>query len=420
MKKIVIAIDGTAGSGKTTLCLKLAYLLNYIPVLTGKLYRGIGAYIKENNLKPEEIKKKINYLKVDYRFEGVPKVFINGIDLTGKLDDPVVERITSEIAEYKEVREHLYHVQRKFAIKKGVVMEGRDIGTVIAKDADLKIYMDADIKVRAERRYRDFLKRGENIDFERVFLELEKRDRKDKLRKNAPLKVPEDAYFINTTNKKIEDVIILCLKLAYEKIYKSREKFRWKFAYYFTYPFIKWLFGMKIEGRENLFREGPCIITPNHLTFWDPPFIGFAAKRESFFLAKIDLFLPNPFFAWLIKTFNAIPIKRGQGAISAYERIEEFLKSGKMAIIFPEGTRSKTGELLPFKKGAASLACNLRIPVIPAYLKNVKENPLKWILRKKRLSVEFGIPLLPFDNTKEYIEKFNRKIVEEVKKLSLT
>ncbi len=420
MRKIVIAIDGTAGSGKTTLCLKLAYLLNYIPVLTGKLYRGIGAYIKRNNFKPKEIKNKIKDLKIDYRFEKVPKIFVNGINLTEELDDPIVERITSEIAEYKEVREHLYHVQRKFAIKKGVVMEGRDIGTVIAKDADLKIYMDADIRVRAERRYRDFLKKGENINFEKVFLELEKRDRKDKLRKNAPLKVPEDAYFIDTTNKKIEDVIILCLKLAYKKIYKSREKFRWKFAYYFIYPIIKWIFGMKIEGRKNLFKEGPCIITPNHTTFWDPPFVGFAAKREGYFLAKIDLFLPNPFFAWLIRTFNAIPIKRGPGAISAYEKAEELLKIGKMIIIFPEGTRSKTGELLPFKKGAASLACNLRVPVIPAFMKNVKENPFKWILRKKELSVKFGNPLLPFDNTKEYMEEFNRKIEEAVKKLYLS
>ncbi|MEO0268354.1 MAG: (d)CMP kinase [candidate division WOR-3 bacterium] len=420
MRKIVIAIDGTAGSGKTTLCLKLAYLLNYVPVLTGKLYRGIGAYIKRNNLKLEEIKKKIKDLKVDYKFEVVPKVFVNGIDLTEELDDPVVERITSEIAEYKEVREHLYHVQRKFVDEKGVVMEGRDIGTVIARDADLKFYMDADLMVRAQRRYRDFLKRGEKIDFERVFLELEKRDKRDKSRENAPLKIPEDAYFIDTTNKKIEDVLILCLKLAYEKIYKSREKFRWKFAYYFTYPFIKWLFGMKIEGRKNLFKKGPCIITPNHTTFWDPPFIGFAAKRESYFLAKIDLFLPNPLFAWLIRTFNAIPIKRGIGAVSAYEKAEELLESGKMVVIFPEGTRSKTGTLLPFKKGAASLACNLRVPVIPAYIKNVRENPLKWILRKKRLSVKFGVPLLPFGNTKEYIEEFNKKIEEEVKKLSLT
>ena len=421
MKKIVIAIDGTAGSGKTTVCLKLAYLLNYTPVLTGKLYRGIGAYIKKHNLKPEEIKEKIKNLKIEYKFErNSPGIFVNGEDLSSELSDPEVEKITSEIAEFKEVRKFLYDVQREFVERKGVVMEGRDIGTVIAPDADLKIYMDADVKTRAERRLKDFKEKGKNISFDKVLEELKKRDKRDKERINAPLKKAKDAYFIDTTDKTVDEVIYEILKLAYEKIYTSKDKLRWRIAYVIVYPIIKWLFGMKIEGRENVLKKGPCIITPNHVTFWDPPFVGFAVKRECYFLAKIDLFVTNPLFAWLIRTFNAIPIRRGAGAISAYERAEELLKEGRAVIIFPEGTRSKTGKLLPFKKGAASLACKVRVPVFPAYIENVKEGPSKWIIRKKRLRIRIDKPLLPYDNTKEYVEEFNKKIEERVKNLMTT
>ncbi|MEN3046071.1 MAG: (d)CMP kinase [Candidatus Hydrothermales bacterium] len=417
MRKIVIAIDGTAGSGKTTICQKLAYLLGYTPVLTGKLYRGIGAYIKRNNLKKEEIKDKIKNLKIEYKYERVPNIYVNGIDLTEDIEDPVVERIASEIAEYKEVRDYLYHVQREFVEKKGVVIEGRDIGTVIAPDADLKIYMDADIIVRAKRRYMDFKKRNKEISFEEVLLDLERRDIRDKSRKNSPLRIPDGAYFIDTTNKTEEEVLSLCLALSYEKIFKKREKFRWKFAYYFSYPIIKWFFGMKIIGRKYLFRSGPFIVTPNHVTFWDPPFIGFAVKRESFFLAKIDLFVANRLFKWLIETFNAIPLRRGAGAKSAYEKAKDLLKRGEVVIIFPEGTRSKSGELLPFKKGAFQLACDLRVPVIPAYIKNIREGPLSWIF-KRNLKIIFGSPLLPLDNSKEYVEEFTKKVESEVKILS--
>jgi len=422
MKKIVIAIDGTAGSGKTTICLRLAYLLDYIPVLTGKLYRGVGAYIKRHNLKPEEIKEKIKDLKIEYKFEeNIPKIFINEKDFTQELSDPEVEKITSKIAELKEIRDFLYNLQRNFVEKKGVIMEGRDIGTVIAPDADLKIYMDADIKTRAERRLKDFKEKGRKMSYEMVLKELEERDKRDKERINAPLKKAKDAYFIDTTDKEIDEVLYEILKLAYKKIYTSiRDKLRWKIGYVITYPIIKWLLGMKIEGRENLLKRGPCIITPNHVTFWDPPFVGFAVKRECYFLAKIDLFLTNPLFAWLIRTFNAIPLRKGAGAVSAYENAERFLKEGRVIVIFPEGTRSKTGKLLPFKKGAASLACKTKVPVYPVYIENVKEGPLKWITRKKRLRIKIDKPLLPYDNTKEYVEEFNKKIEERIKKLMST
>ncbi len=421
MQKIVIAIDGTAGSGKTTTCIKLAYLLDYIPVLTGKLYRGISAYLLNKNIEINKIKNILSDLKINYYFEnGKPKVLINETDVTPYLEDPEVEKLTSRIAELQEVRNFLFKVQREFVNKKGVVMEGRDIGTVIAPDADIKIFMDADIKIRTERRYKDFLKKGKNISFEEVLKELEERDKRDREREIAPLKKSKDAYFIDTTNKSIDEQVFEILKIVYKKIYKNKEKMRWKIAYFIAYPIFKWLFGMRITGRENVIRKGPCIFASNHVTFWDPPFVGFAVKRESFFLAKIDLFIQNALFAWLIKKFNAIPLRRGAGAVSAYEKAEELLQEGKAVIIFPEGTRSRKGVLLPFKKGAASLACKMKVPIYPIYIKNVLAGPGKWILRRKRLEIKIGKPLLPEKNTKEYVEIFNKKLEEEVKKLSLT
>jgi 1-acyl-sn-glycerol-3-phosphate acyltransferase len=146
--------------------------------------------------------------------------------------------------------------------------------------------------------------------------------------------------------------------------------------------------------------------------------VGFACKREIYFLAKIGLFIEtNRFFAWLISAFNAIPLRRGAGAIGGYEKAERLLQEGKGICIFPEGTRSKTGKLLSFKKGAVSLACKMKVPIYPVYLKNVEKSPLDWILRRKRLVVKIGFPLFPEDDSKDYIERLNNELRERILKL---
>ncbi len=197
---------------------------------------------------------------------------------------------------------------------------------------------------------------------------------------------------------------------------------KWGFAWIILYHLFKLLFGMRVEGQKNVRRKKRVIIAPNHISSWDPPLVGIASPRELYFLAKEDLFIPNPLFAWLIRTYNAIPIKRLSGGKDALKKSLKLLKEEKAVVIFPEGTRNRTEEdLLPFKEGVALLALKTNSPVVPTYIKGPRKPFWTWVLRKEELKVKFGRPLYPSkfrgkdgmkSLTKE-IEKSIRRMLQE-------
>lgn len=178
----------------------------------------------------------------------------------------------------------------------------------------------------------------------------------------------------------------------------------------------KILVNIKIYGRKKIPKKGRLIIAPNHTSWWDPPLIGLVSIREVFYLAKEELFTANKFFGWLIRTYNAIPLKREMGGISAMKKAKELLRNNLCVCIFPEGTRSKKGHLLSFKKGVALLAMKTRTPVVPAYIMGARGGFFNWFFRKKRLAVAFGDPIYPPEHNKgamdEFTEILRKKVLE--------
>ncbi len=188
---------------------------------------------------------------------------------------------------------------------------------------------------------------------------------------------------------------------------------KWLLSWLLTFPLFLLLTGVEIKGKIP--KKGALILASNHLSFLDPPLIGYTAFREVYFLAKPGLFVISKFFTWLIKTYNAINLEGGQGIRPAIR----LLKSGKPVVIFPEGTRSRKGALLPFNPGVGFLAINYRVPVVPVKIINSNKNWVSLILRWNNLRIIYGNPIATdgYQNTKEDFEKFARLIREEIQKL---
>ncbi len=189
--------------------------------------------------------------------------------------------------------------------------------------------------------------------------------------------------------------------------------FTWFITWILAFPLLKILTGVEIYG--SLPKNGPCIVACNHVSFLDPPVVGITSCREVYFLAKIGLFNVSKFFTWLIKTYHAIPISGTRGLRLAVK----LLKRGNILVIFPEGTRSRKGYVLPFTPGVGYLSIYLGIPVIPVYISNSNKKFISLVLRIHKLKIRFGKPIYPtgYKKEREDIERFAAKIKEEVIKL---
>lgn len=218
-KFIIIAIDGPAASGKSTIAKHLADKLGFLYVDTGAMYRAITYYALENNIVEDEqavIEATQNIdLKLDYK-NGLTSVFIDGEDVTDKIRTPRVNAKVSDISRIKNVRTELVKLQQKFGENNNLIVEGRDTTTVVFPNADLKIFLTADIKERARRRNLEFIEKGVDISLEEVESSIRNRDTIDSGRKVSPLKKAEDAIEVDTTNLTIEQEIERIIKKADE------------------------------------------------------------------------------------------------------------------------------------------------------------------------------------------------------------
>ncbi|HBB44777.1 MAG TPA: (d)CMP kinase [Clostridiales bacterium] len=211
MNKIVIALDGPAGSGKTTIAKALSKKLNIMYLNTGALYRALAYKCIKNGLDAtstevaEQIAKNTD-LKVEYK-DGLQHVFVDGEDVTDKLSSDEVSIASSQISVHKEIRHKMVELQRHIADKQSIIVDGRDIGSVVLPKADFKFYLDADVGVRAERRYKELVSKGSGISFEEVLKDMKERDHRDMTRDVSPLKKCADAIVIDCTNLGIDEVI---------------------------------------------------------------------------------------------------------------------------------------------------------------------------------------------------------------------
>ena len=217
---ISIAIDGPAGAGKSTLSRKVAEQLGYIYVDTGALYRAVGLKFSRIGADTElncDIEGTLKDTKVDIRFvDGEQRVFLDNEDVSGEIRTPVASMMASAVSAKPPVRAFLLEMQRLLAKDNNVVMDGRDIGTVVLPNSTVKIYLTASAEDRAQRRYDELVLKGENVTFKEVYDDMVKRDYNDMHRAIAPLKQAQDAVVADTTGFSPEQSLELLLKIVRE------------------------------------------------------------------------------------------------------------------------------------------------------------------------------------------------------------
>ena len=217
-----IAIDGPAGAGKSSIAKALSKRLGYIYIDTGAMYRAVALFFVENNISDgtdSRIESLLDKLEISIKYkDGAQKVILNGEDVTDKLRLEEIGKLASKFSAIGSVREKLVALQRKLAQKENVVMDGRDIGTVVLPNADLKIYLSASSKVRAKRRYLELLEKGHtDLDINEIEDEIIKRDEADMNREISPLKQADDAYYLDSSDMTLEEVVSKILSMVKEE-----------------------------------------------------------------------------------------------------------------------------------------------------------------------------------------------------------
>ena len=219
MRKVVIAIDGPAAAGKSTVSKAVAKILGYTYIDTGAMYRAFTEYCLRKGVDCENEAECVKLIpEVDITLYPDGKVMCSGKDVTREIREPRVSGNVSYIASYKDIRLAMVEQQRKMAEKVSVVMDGRDIGTYVLPNADVKIYQIASVEERAKRRYLENQEKGIPCTYEDIIADVQKRDRIDSSRAFAPLKPAEDSIELDTSNLSIEESIQAVLDIIKEKV----------------------------------------------------------------------------------------------------------------------------------------------------------------------------------------------------------
>jgi CMP/dCMP kinase len=226
MKKIIITIDGWSSCGKSTLAKQLAKALGYIYVDSGAMYRAITLYFLRNHVDwtdPKEVRRALDDISIEFVYNPkseVSEIYLNGENVEYVIRDLVVAEKVSDVAAIKEVRTFAVAQQQKMGRHRGIVMDGRDIGTVVFPDAELKIFMTADNAVRVERRFQELFEKNPNITIDEIKNNLEMRDYIDSHREVSPLRKADDAIVLDNTNLTEKEQFHKALKWAHEHIHQ--------------------------------------------------------------------------------------------------------------------------------------------------------------------------------------------------------
>ncbi len=298
------------------------------------------------------------------------------------------------------------HIQREYAQEKNAVFEGRDMGTVVFPDADLKIYLTARADVRAERRFHQL---GSSSDDQKTLLKkMQQRDAMDEKRKHSPLKKAKDAVLLDTSDMDFDQVLQTTLEL-YNKTRRKKKIFPkpslfYSFILSLTKGIFRLLYSPRVFGEHHI-PLGKAIFASNHLSYLDPPFIAISSPAEIHFLAKKSLF-SAPLLGWLIRRLNAHPVGRNAEDISVLKKVTQLLAKERKLLLFPEGTRSADGSLQPFLSGLGFIAYRSKSPIVPIYLSGTGK---AWGMGKKfpklsgKLDCFFGPPI--YWNQFQHLEK---------------
>lgn len=222
MKKIIVAIDGPSGSGKSTVAKCLAGKLGYMYIDTGAMYRAVALQAKRDNIDINDSAALIRLCE-SVKLEFVPdngglRTILNGEDVSEAIRTPEMSMAASDISARKEVRQALLSLQRRMGENGGVVLEGRDVGTVIFPNAEAKFFLDASLEERGKRRYKELAAKGMNVSLEQTVEDVRKRDINDSSREIAPLKMADDAVLVDSTNIGVEEVVGKMIEVVEEKV----------------------------------------------------------------------------------------------------------------------------------------------------------------------------------------------------------
>lgn len=425
----IVAIDGPAGTGKGTMATILSKKYNLVNIDTGATYRCVTLAMlnKDVSLDDEDgIADILKNIEIELLNEKrKQKVLLNGEDVTEKIRSKEVSANVSPVSSIKQVRLAMGGLQRKMAQGKDVIMEGRDIGTVIFPNADVKIYLDANVEVRAKRRLKQNEEKGIKMSYEEVLENIKKRDKNDMEKEMGALKVADDAVVIDGSDMSIKEearaiskVIDAKLKAKkeQEKIYWVRPETTWKKIERATikgilHAFYKIVFRIEKVNEANLPMEGPVIVCANHLNTWDAIGLVTASKRRIRFIAKEELF-HNKFLNWFAHVFDVIPVKRGMRDVEAMKMNLTALKNGEALGLFPEGTRKGLAKGTKVQNGAAYMALKTKVKVVPVGIQGTFKPFTK-------VKLNYGTPIdftnyEPKNPEKEDIEKATKEIMDSI------
>ena len=377
----IVAIDGPAGSGKGSVTKLIAKKLNLSCIDTGAMYRCVALHMMNKGIKIHEL-EKINELLKNIEIlldEENEKVFLNGKDVTKQIRSVEVTKIVSQVSAIKEVRLKLVEMQRKIAKDKNIIMEGRDITTIVFPNANVKIYLDADVEERARRRQKQNEEKNIESTYEQVLEDMKKRDENDKNKEFGALKIAEDAIVLNSTGCTAEKVAKKIIKIIKDK--KKQEEIDKK-VYIETkdtiikkiklklvktllyYGFYKIVYRIKVVNKQKVPTEGAYIICANHINMLDALAVVCANKRDVRFICKESMF-KKKILGWALKLVNTIPVNREKNDIESMKRTLKALKNGELVGIFPEGTRKGMEKNMKAKNGAAFFSLKTGTKVIP-------------------------------------------------------
>lgn len=419
----IIAIDGPAGAGKSTVAKIVARRLNFEYLDSGAIYRALTYYLLKNKVditNTEEVIKNIQEVDIQIS-EG--RYYVQGEDVTNFLRRKDVTEFVPKVAKIPDVRKKLLSIQHKAAEKQNIVIDGRDIGSVVFPDAAFKFFITATIDERARRRLKEI---GKDIPLEKIKEEIRQRDEEDRNRSVSPLIEPEDAVYIDTTKLSVEQVVSKILYFYdFYFFVKNRKYLFYKFTYYTLKPLFKLFWQLKINNADILKKQDQVfLIAPNHLSNLDPLLIGFLNPRPVYFMAKKELF-ENKFFGFVIKRlYTALPVKRGIIDRNAINHIITVAKAGFSIVIFPEGTRSRTGKLQKGRAGFGMIAKRLKLPILPVRIygtdRAMPPGSVFPVFCNITMNVGEVIPPEKFEkveNSKQGFKKISDMVIEKLWKL---
>lgn len=389
---IRIAIDGPGGSGKSSVAKSIAKKLGIIYVDTGALYRNIGLFMLESGINPKDadaVGAALPSLSLELKFEdGKQIILLNGKDRGDEIRTPEASMAASDVSAIPAVREYLLNMQRDTAKKNSVVMDGRDIGTVILPYAEVKIFLTASPEARAKRRHAELLSRGKEISYEQVYSEMVERDKNDSTRAIAPCVPAEDAIFLDNSDLNAEETMEKILQIIKEKT-KQKKNFYAK-AKVVVAPLFRFFMRVKAIGTENVPKDGGIVLCSNHIAAVDVISIGAVCPRQLTCVAKKELF-SIPVLGWVMRKLEAIKLDRGGSDVAALKASIKAAEAGRVLTIFPQGHRCPgvNPATTPIKHGAGMIAYHAKCDVVPVCI-NIKG--AKYGLFK-RVEVIFGKPI---------------------------